>query len=201
MAPPPGPPHVNPDQVLARSRTKAYPHQVWFFLASFIFLATVANVLSILYRRIARRRISPTAVADPEKSGETAPARHGSSLRRLPSAIANLYRVVAYRWTLEIGQSYTLNLAEVFVTIAYIIVIFGWEFINTTDTAGNKLSLSYWSNRAGAIAISQVPIITALGTKNNIVSRKQSLLYRLTWFKLEFVTVLTGISFDKVNNF
>ncbi|KAL6302876.1 hypothetical protein BKA93DRAFT_826973 [Sparassis latifolia] len=38
---------------------------------------------------------------------------------------------VAFRWMLEIGSSYTLNLTEVFYTRAYIIIIFTWEFVNT----------------------------------------------------------------------
>ncbi|OAX32427.1 hypothetical protein K503DRAFT_663301, partial [Rhizopogon vinicolor AM-OR11-026] len=66
--------------------------------------------------------------------------------------------------------SYTLTMAEVFVTTAYIVFLFVWAFINTTDLEGHKLDLSYWCNRAGTLAASQFPLITALGTKNNIVS-------------------------------
>ncbi len=38
-----------------------------------------------------------------------------------------------------------------------------------TDTLGNKFSAGYMSSRAGAIAVSQFPLIAALGTKNNIL--------------------------------
>ena len=34
-----------------------------------------------------------------------------------------------------------------------------------------RLNVSHWSGRAGTIAASQFPLVTALGTKNNIVSR------------------------------
>lgn len=39
-----------------------------------------------------------------------------------------------------------------------------------TDLAGNKLSVAYWQNRLGALAASQLPLITLLGTKNNALS-------------------------------
>lgn len=41
-----------------------------------------------------------------------------------------------------------------------------------TDLEGVKLDYQYWGNRAGAIAASQLPLVTALGTKNNVVGRK-----------------------------
>ena len=58
-------------------------------------------------------------------------AGRGFALRNVPTAVINAYRVVAFRWTLEIGQSYTLNLAEVFVTVAYIVALFSWEFLGS----------------------------------------------------------------------
>ncbi|KAG2359762.1 ferric reductase NAD binding domain-containing protein [Suillus spraguei] len=103
------------------------------------------------------------------------------SLRRIPLAIINFYRVVAFRWTIEIGQSYTLNIAEVFVTVAYIALLLIHAFINTTSVEGQKLDMIYWCNRIAMLAASQFPIITALGTKNNIVS------------------LVTGISYDRLN--
>ncbi|KAG2095871.1 ferric reductase NAD binding domain-containing protein [Suillus discolor] len=103
------------------------------------------------------------------------------SLRRIPLAIVNVYRVVAFRWTLEIGKSYTLNMAEVFVTVAYIALLLIYAFVNTTSVEGQKLDIIYWSNRIAMLASSQFPIITALGTKNNLVS------------------LVTGISYDRLN--
>lgn len=36
------------------------------------------------------------------------------------------------------------------------------------------LNVSYYTSRAGSLAVSQFPMITVLGTKNNILSCKQS---------------------------
>jgi len=38
------------------------------------------------------------------------------------------------------------------------------------------LDITYWCNRSGALAASQFPLITALGTKNNAVSCMARLL-------------------------
>ncbi|EPQ54152.1 hypothetical protein GLOTRDRAFT_44599 [Gloeophyllum trabeum ATCC 11539] len=52
----------------------------------------------------------------------------------------------------------------------------------TTDLEGVKFDWSFYSNRAGTLAASQFPLITVLGTKNNVL------------------TLLTGISYEKMNN-
>ncbi|KAF8813104.1 hypothetical protein BYT27DRAFT_7043412, partial [Phlegmacium glaucopus] len=79
--------------------------------------------------------------------------------------------------------SHKLNLAEVGLTLGYIAVIFSWTFVNTTTIAGIKFSPKYYADRAGDIAASQLPIMLALGMRNNIIS----------W--------LTGVSFTKLNYF
>lgn len=33
-----------------------------------------------------------------------------------------------------------------------------------------RLNIGHWSGRAGLLAASQLPLVTALGTKNNVVS-------------------------------
>ena len=39
-----------------------------------------------------------------------------------------------------------------------------------TNLAGERLSWMYWSGRAGTLAVAQFPLITALGTKNNVLA-------------------------------
>ncbi|KAL0069415.1 hypothetical protein AAF712_003440 [Marasmius tenuissimus] len=92
----------------------------------------------------------------------------------------NFYRIATFRHTITIG-TYSLNLAELALTCIYIIALFTWTFINTTNVAGDKLDKRYWNNRAGALVASQFPFATALGTKNNVVS------------------LITGVSFEKLN--
>ncbi|KAG2122210.1 FAD-binding domain-containing protein, partial [Suillus cothurnatus] len=146
-----------------------YPEQVWYTIAAFLFIVGCFQWGSFT----PRLRRGGTAT--------TNDIQYKFSLRRIPLAIINFYRVVAFRWTLEIGQSYTLNVAEVFVTVAYIALLLIYAFINTTSVEGQKLDVTYWCNRIAMLASSQFPIVTALGTKNNLVS------------------LVTGISYDRLN--
>ncbi|KAG2072141.1 hypothetical protein BDR04DRAFT_1014106 [Suillus decipiens] len=166
------------DKSLRIARNHLYPLQAWYCIGLFIFIIAIFHWISFLHSKFARRR--PTSSpSDPEHA--SVHRRHAFSWRRVPLGLVNAYRVISFRCTLEFGKSYTLNLAEVFVTMAYIIFLFVWAFINTTDLEGRTLYISYWCNRSGMLAASQFPLITALGTKNNIVS------------------LITGISYDKLN--
>ena len=114
--------------------------------------------------------------------------RHAASIRRLPLTIANTYRVLAFRTTITIGP-FDLDLAEVSLTVAYIASLFVWSFINSshhsvplshvnswpriaTSLDRTKLNYVYYVIRVANIACSQLPLVTALGTKNNIVGSK-----------------------------
>ncbi|PCH37152.1 iron reductase [Wolfiporia cocos MD-104 SS10] len=169
---------VSPDKALRVARAKGYPNEVWWLIACFVGMITVFQLGSWLVSTLFRLKKSSSA-GDAEAGISQANGRF--SLRRIPEAIVNTYRVLAFRWTIQVGSSYTLNLAEVVVTFGYIIALFVWEFINTTDAEGVKYDLSYWGNRAGTIAASQFPLVTALGTKNNVIA------------------YITGISYDKLN--
>ena len=171
------------DKTLRMVRNKLYPVQAWYCIGFFIFIVAIFQWTSFFHSKLARR--SPTALnSDPEHP--YLHRRRGFSWRRIPLGLVNAYRVVAFRWTLEIGNSYTLSVAEVLVTMSYIIFLFVWTFINSksppyaashalrillaTDLEGHKLDISYWCNRSGTLAASQFPLITALGTKNNIIT-------------------------------
>ncbi|CDO76208.1 hypothetical protein BN946_scf184819.g8 [Trametes cinnabarina] len=173
-------PAVDPNAAIRAGYAKQYPRQLWWFLATFIALVSILNVLSWAIAKYSSGRSRTQTQSRGTEAGRS-PSERRFSWRHLPSAVVNAYRVVAFRYTLRFGQSYALNFAEVFVTCAYITAIFTWEFVNTTTLSGDKLSYTYWSSRAGAIGASQFPLITALGTKNNVVA------------------YITGISYDKLN--
>ncbi|KAH7890610.1 ferric reductase NAD binding domain-containing protein [Phlebopus sp. FC_14] len=164
------------DKTIRVSRNKLYPIQAWYCIAIFLFIIGIFQWSSFLHSKFVRRRSA--SGADEELA--SSPARD-FSLRRIPVALANAFRVIAFRWTLDVGKSYTLNMAEVFITVAYIVFLYVWVFINTTDLEHHKFVLKYWCNRAGTLATSQFVLITALGTKNNLV------------------TLVTGISYGKLN--
>lgn len=116
------------DKSLRSTRTQLYPIQAWYCIGLFIFIVAIFQWISFLHSRFAGRR--PTSnLSDPEHASVHRP--HRFSWRRIPLGLVNAYRVISFRWTLEFGNSYTLNMAEVFVTMSYIILIFVWAFINS----------------------------------------------------------------------
>ncbi|KAJ7266988.1 ferric reductase NAD binding domain-containing protein [Mycena haematopus] len=162
---------VNPDRAPSHARTYAYPQYVWYLLASFIALVSLYH---FTFAFISWVRSKPRAISTSSTRG------HGSFLR-IPVTILNVVRNAAFRTTVYFGGSYTLNLTELFMGCAYIALLFTWAFVNTTNLEGVSLSPQYYANRAALIAATQLPLLVALGTKNNIL------------------TLLTGISFEKLN--
>lgn len=119
----------DPDRAPRVALYTLHIHYLWWSIASFIALVSLLQLTSYLHTKIAGRRRDATGRAqDPEQAG-SARGRH-LSLSRLPVAIINTYRIVAFRCTVGIG-SYTLNLAEVFLTAGYIVMLFGLAFFNS----------------------------------------------------------------------
>ncbi|KIK92932.1 hypothetical protein PAXRUDRAFT_146211, partial [Paxillus rubicundulus Ve08.2h10] len=180
-------PHLA-DIIIAIHRFVLYPEETWFCLATFLSAVGVFQWGSILHLKLVQWHRPKKAPDEESTSSPTRPPKR-FSLARLPLAAVNIYRVVAFRWTLEFGP-YAIKMAEVFVTIAYVALLLTWTFINTTDLEGIKFDINYWSNRAGMLAASQFPLVTALGTKNNIVS----LVTGITYEKLNYVHRVTARS-------
>ena len=91
---------------------------------SFLLLVGVTNHGTTVLRKLSRKK----EPADVEAVGRA--SQRAVSIRRLLLTIANTYRVLAFRMTLTIGP-FSLNLAEVALTVAYIITLFVCSFINS----------------------------------------------------------------------
>ncbi|EIW75479.1 iron reductase [Coniophora puteana RWD-64-598 SS2] len=163
------------DSSLRVERFGDYPLELWWSVAIFMFVVGVFNWGSYIHSKLSRSRRSTDI-----ESGAPSPSR-GFSIGRIPVMLLNVFRVIAYRWTLDIGKFYSFSVAELFVTAGYIALLYTFEFINTTDLEGVHYDIKYWSNRAALLASSQIPLLAALGTKNS------------------FVTLVTGISYDQLN--
>ncbi|KAK0203870.1 iron reductase [Desarmillaria ectypa] len=153
---------LNPDRDIRVARAAAYPKQYWYLIASFIALVSLCHILSMVYAYTRR-------------------SRDRSKVLRLSSTVVNVFRILAFRWTVPLGRSHIVNLAEIFLGVMYLTAMLTWTLINTTATTGLKFDPNYWANRAGTIAASQFPLLVALGMKNNILS------------------FLTGVSFEKLS--
>lgn len=121
-----GGPPPDPDRPLHKFYNLEYPKELWYFISSFIFVVAVFQFGSLLHSKFAGR----VTVSDPESMTHT----QGGSFRRFPLALLNAYRIIAFRWPVGIG-SYTVNLAEAFLTVTYIVIIFTWTFVNSESLA------------------------------------------------------------------
>ncbi|RPD78372.1 hypothetical protein L226DRAFT_481122 [Lentinus tigrinus ALCF2SS1-7] len=179
MMPATAPPPQPSDMVIWFTRNQLYAKQVWWFVSSFIGLVAIFQFLSW----VASKAFAPCPanMRQADREGQGMVRHRRRDWGRLPLAFVNYFRVVAFRSTVDIGQLLNITYAEAFITVGYIVGIFVWAFINTTNLAGQSLNWQYWSGRAGTLAVSQFPLITVLGTKNNVLS------------------YITGVSYDKLN--
>ncbi|KAF9022595.1 hypothetical protein BDZ89DRAFT_990450 [Hymenopellis radicata] len=140
------------DGLLREQYADTYPQHIWFFLTSLIALISLCQLISFLLGQVTK---SPT----------------GGGSKRIPVAAVNTYRALTFRTTVRVG-SYSLNAAKVACAMIYIVVLFSGVHSKCSVLFNPHLGLSvgYMSNRAGAIAVSQFPLIAVLGTKNNVRS-------------------------------
>jgi len=123
-------PKTAQDKAIKMYRNKEYPKRLWYCIACFIALVAFFQFASNMYAKFSRNGRSQLT-ADPERS--SVQPRRSLSIRRLPVAILNVYRIVAFRCTIPIGGHLTINMAEVTVTAAYIVALFTWAFIDSTS--------------------------------------------------------------------
>lgn len=93
-------------------------------------MVAIFQLGSFLLSKRARLRLKVEAKTEIDPENVICEANRSLSLRRLPLALVNAYRIAAFRCTVSIG-SYTLNFAEVFLTVTYIVIIFTWSFVNS----------------------------------------------------------------------
>ncbi len=129
MMPATAPPPQPPDMVIWYTRNQLYAKQVWWFVASFIGLVSVSQLLSWVASKAFAPCPASTRHADSERQGMVRRRRRDWS--RLPLAFVNYFRVVAFRNTIDVGQVLNLTYAEAFITVGYIVGLFVWTFINS----------------------------------------------------------------------
>lgn len=120
----------DPDRKIRIAQAVEYPNRAWYCIASFIGFVSICHFTALIYRIWWRR------------STQNSRTRGVISYQRLPAATVNAFRALAFRWTLPIGESYTLNLAEVFLTAAYTVIIFVWALVNSTSCLSSQINTS-----------------------------------------------------------
>ena len=110
---------TNVDKTIRKARTLSYPKHVLYYIASFIALMSLCHFLSLGYRYATRNRAS------------NAQLRTSISGFRLPAALVDSLRALVFRWTIPVGSSFTLSLAELTLALCYIGLLFSWTFVGS----------------------------------------------------------------------
>ncbi|KAF8709688.1 FAD-binding domain, partial [Rhizoctonia solani] len=161
---------------ISPSRAYSYPLELWWAVSSFIALAVLFHLASLVMahysKRFAQRSLNTLNESVDEKGSLRSgiqPATNVAprALRNIPSATLSAMQKVFFRIRTPFHRLHRMNVAEITITIGYL--------------AGRGLTVGLWANRAAHLATSQTPLIVALAGKNNIV------------------TLLTGIGYEKLN--
>ncbi|GJE84448.1 ferric reductase family protein [Phanerochaete sordida] len=165
------------DLALKAEEQRKYVKDLWIFLASVVAFLTAVRAVRLALSLAIRPR-STTPQPSEKHDPEAAHARHNGrvSLRRLPMALASVFRVVAFRLNIPIGPGSVASVTELTFVLGYIATMLIILLINTND-----LDTWFYEDRAAHLASCQLPLIVALAGKNNIIS----------W--------LTGVSHEKLN--
>jgi ferric-chelate reductase len=111
-------PQVDEDRGAAQA--DLYPTLAWACVGGFIAFVSVCHLFSLF--SLPWRRVPLHSAASRN--------RDVIHIRRLPAALTHTFRVIAFRWTISLGDSFTLNLAELFMTAGYIAILFSWALVN-----------------------------------------------------------------------
>ena len=145
----------DPNRRLGHMLTLLYPKQAVYLVVSFLFLVTLINVVSSIYTRYAIRRLRGGSQGsgsnrrishDNEAQSSTRPIGV-VDVRRLPQALLNLTRILAFRITIPVGFGVRLTSAEVLIPACHFAALMTWEFINCKPSYlknNNKLSESIY---------------------------------------------------------
>ncbi|KAF8974334.1 FAD-binding domain-containing protein [Flammula alnicola] len=168
---------TTPAQRLIRNQKQlAHVKQLWYFLASVLFLLTLVRVTRYVWAKLAPPP-EPRDVTRKRRRRKKHP--FPSHLFCIPeglSAFSTGFRIVFFRWSVPIGPGAIASMSELTFILLYIAAMFVWLLVDTQDLA----SFMY-QDRAALMGSSQLPIIVALAGKNNVIS----------W--------MTGIGHEKLN--
>lgn len=119
------------DSLLKAKQQREYVKDLWIFLASVVAFLTVIRALRALASFAFRPKPSPAHL---EKGGEEALPQGQTgkfSCRRIPSALASTFRMVAFRTNIPIGPGAVASTVELLFIIGYIVTMLVFTLIDS----------------------------------------------------------------------
>lgn len=120
------------DKIIRIAQAVSFPIRAWYCIGSFIGFVSLCHFISLFYRFYFK---SSAATASS--------TRDVVRYRRIPSASLSVFRALAFRWTLPIGESYTISITEIFLTGAYMAIVFTWSMVNCKSLCNHMPDLRY----------------------------------------------------------
>ena len=120
------------DLKLKAEQQRKYVKDLWIFLACVIAFLTVIRILRLFLAFVIRPR-SAKPTSSEKGSAETVQAgRNGRvSFRRVPTALASAFRIVAFRLSIPVGPGSVASVAELLFIFGYIAVMLILLLINS----------------------------------------------------------------------
>ncbi|KAF5310624.1 hypothetical protein D9619_008266 [Psilocybe cf. subviscida] len=145
------------DKTIRIARFFSYPKTLVYVLIGLLGLVSLIHFLRLVLRLTFRE-----PVPRPDGIRSRRPL-----LRRWPLAAIDWLRAKSMRKTLRLLWGAQVNWLEGAVTVGYVTLLLAFLFSGTTTLEGQRVEPHYYANRAGTIAATQFPIMTALGMRNN----------------------------------
>lgn len=123
------------DRTLKAYQQSLYVKELWLLLTAVIGLLTVINWSSRLLRYLLQTKRdlgdagSSIEKTSPEALGQGRTGR--ISLRRVPDAVASMFKVVAFRTTVPIGTLSVMSVTELTFIVGYIVAILIWLWVDS----------------------------------------------------------------------
>ncbi|KAI0782612.1 ferric reductase NAD binding domain-containing protein [Abortiporus biennis] len=143
-----------------------YPRNIWVVVLCVLGVVIVYNIIYTLWAW--RRRSTSSQRSQLFTSSSQGQSHKTSGFTRIPAAILTASRIFSFRLRIPLVN---MTFLEIFLTLGYIVLLVSYCFVNTQG-----LDARFWSNRSGAIAAAQIPLIIALSSKNNAIGCESSCL-------------------------
>lgn len=113
------------DRLLKAQLQAKHVKELWLLLTAIISILTLAN-WSVRLLNFAFQWEASSATNNPKPVLESyIPGRTGrTSIRRLPVALANAFKIIAFRWTVPIGHVAVASVTELVFIVIYTISMF-----------------------------------------------------------------------------
>jgi ferric-chelate reductase len=127
------------DIALKEVQSRKYVKDLWIVLGSVIACLTVIRALRLAFAYLlSSKRVNPPAASAPASPVEkvdpealNAPSSNQVSLRRIPTALASAFRVIAFRLNIPLGLGSKATIAELVFVLGYIAVMLTLLFVDS----------------------------------------------------------------------